>query len=369
MKIAFVSDTHFGYPRYEADASAQGRAAVLDACSKADVLVLGGDIFDHRVPRLETLGEVANLLQEAQKVLRAKWKGAADAPLVLGIHGTHERRAKDALNPIAMMAQLGLMADLHNQTTVIENGGEKVAFSGLGGIPDDLVKEALGRLSCKPAEGAANFFVFHQTMREFVPAAPNLASLEDLPPGYDWYLCGHLHAKQEWLGGRLLIPGSTVMTQMKEEESQPKGYYLIDTKDKKSEFVAIRTRPFAVSELAFDKAQPADVRKKVEEEIRRLLAQKWDGKPILRIRLSGSLAPAAGDLDLGGLDREEAFITIDNHIDGGSLAADLEKLKEERMHRATPRELGLSLLRQNAQAAGLDPKKAEAYFEEFSKEE
>ncbi len=404
MKIAFVSDTHFGYPRYEADASAQGRAAILDACARADVLCLGGDIFDHRVPKLETLGEVASLLQEAQKILHAKWKGEANAPLIVGIHGTHERRAKDALNPIAMMAQLGLMVDLHNQTVVVDGRktatrvsagegqedpqtgegaeppprfGERAAFSGLGGIPDDLVGEALGRLACQPAEGAVNFFVFHQTLSEFVPSAPGLASMEELPAGYDWYLCGHIHAKSEFLGGRLLIPGSTVMTQMKDEETGGKGYYLIDTtaeaeggKRGRAEFVPVKTRPFAVSELEFEKAKPANVRQRVEDEMERLLAQRWETEPILKIRLTGSLAAGAGELDLGGLtEKRGAFIFIDNQLDGGNLAAELEKLKADRLHRATPRELGLSLLRQNAQAAGLDAQKAESYFEEFSKEE
>jgi DNA repair exonuclease SbcCD nuclease subunit len=417
MKIAFVSDTHFGYPRYEADASAQGRAAVLEACARADVLVLGGDIFDHRVPKLETLGEVAMLLQEAQKILIAKWQkkpngtdtSALDGqspvipPLVLAIHGTHERRAKDALNPIAMMARLGLLTDLHNQTVVLERrGGEnglvgaddpridRVAFSGLGGIPDDLVKEALSRLSCKPAEGAVNFFVFHQTMHEFVPAAPGLASVEDLPLGYDWYLCGHIHARAEFMGGKLLLPGSTVMTQMKDEESRPKGYYLIDTSALeegertdaeeesprgramlgRAEFISIRTRPFEVSELVFEKAAPADVRGQVEEEIRHLVSKKWEADPILKIRLKGSLTTGAGELDLSRLtEGHAAFVFIDNQLDGGNLASELEKLKADRLHRSTPHELGRSLLRENAQAAGLDAQKAESYFEEFSKEE
>ena len=120
MKVAFVSDTHFGYPRFEEDASAQGRAAILDAASHADVLVLGGDIFDHRIPRLETILEVALALQEARQVMEAK-NSAGFSPLILGIHGTHERRAKDALNPIAMLAQMGLMEDLHNRTVVISH--------------------------------------------------------------------------------------------------------------------------------------------------------------------------------------------------------------------------------------------------------
>ncbi len=372
MKLAFVSDTHFGYPRFEQDASLQGRAAILDAASKADVLLLGGDIFDHRIPKLETLSEVASILQEALALLPKNGFHP-----VLGIHGTHERRAKDALNPFAMLAKFGLITDVHNKTVVLEKknekGGsdgeaEKISISGLGGVPDDLVREALSRLSCKPVGGAANLFLFHQTMAEFVPAAHNLASLDDLPDGYDWYLCGHLHAQKEFMGGKLLIPGSTVMTQMKDEEIAPKGYYLLDTSSRSCSFIPIKTRPFEVSELSFDKAAPSSVRLCVQNELTRLLSKEWADKPILKIRLVGSLSHASGDLDLSGLDADTAFLSIDNQIDGGSLAASLEQLKEERMNKATPSELGLSLLRENARAAGLDPAKAQEYFERFSQD-
>ncbi len=388
MRIAFVSDTHFGYPRFEQDAYEQGRAAILDAASKADVLLLGGDIFDHRIPKLETLSEAASILQEALVLLPKNGFHP-----ILGIHGTHERRAKDALNPFAMLARFGLVSDVHNTTVVLDrespksglgksdvpsesgptepparHSSERVAISGLGGVPDDLVREALSRLSCQPLEGATNLFLFHQTMAEFVPAAKNLASLDDLPGGYDWYLCGHLHGRKEYMGGKLLIPGSTVLTQMKDEETAQKGYYLIDTSSRSSSFVPIKTRPFEVSELSFERAAPASVRLSVQNEISRLLSKDWADKPILKIRLTGSLSHASGELDLSGLDSEKAYLTIDDQLDGGSLAASLAQLKEERMNKATPFELGLSLLRDNAQAAGLDPAKAQEYFERFSQE-
>jgi DNA repair exonuclease SbcCD nuclease subunit len=146
MKVAFVTDTHFGYAKFEQDAYEQGRAAILDACRKADALVLGGDIFDHRIPRLETLLQACQVLQEAEAILQKK--GSAGA--IFGIHGTHERRAKDVLNPFSLLSRMGLVQDVHNRTAVFEKKGEKIAISGLGGIPDDLVKEALGRLECGP---------------------------------------------------------------------------------------------------------------------------------------------------------------------------------------------------------------------------
>jgi len=369
MKVAFVSDTHFGYPRFEQDASNQGKAAILDAAEKADVLVLGGDIFDHRIPKLETILEVAKTLQQARRILEAKNKEGL-TPLILGIHGTHERRAKDALNPISLLAQMGLMEDLHNRTVVISHPLERVAFSGMGGLPDDLVREALGRLSCKPACDAANFFIFHQTMREFIPVPLEAyASIEDLPKGHDYYLCGHIHAKRVLMDGKLLLPGSTVMTQMKDEERGEKGYYLIDTKAKSAVFMPLKTRPFEVVELVFDKAKPAEVRKRAEEEITRLLGLTWADRPILKIKLTGSLAEGAGELDLTGLETSDhAFISIDNQLQGANLAGELAQLRMDRANRATPLELGLALLREQAGAAGLKPERAQELFEKYGEE-
>ncbi|MFH1306073.1 MAG: metallophosphoesterase [Candidatus Micrarchaeota archaeon] len=366
MKLAFIADTHFGYPKYEEDARIQGTAAILDACKKADVILLGGDIFDRRIPKLETLAYVANLLRKADSLLPK-----SPYPKIYGIHGTHEMRPKGVLNPIAMMAELGLMEDVHNKTLVLEKGTsvlqtEKVGISGLGGIPDDLVKDVLSRISCKPEEDATNFFLFHQTLHEFVPQAKNLAKIEDLPKGYDYYLCGHLHAKKDFLSGKLLIPGSTVITQHKDDEQSEKGYYLIDTMNENVEFVPIKTRPFSISEIKFENAKPADARIMIEKEISSLMEKEWDDKPILKIKLTGSLAKGSGELDLNGFENAKAFIIIDNQLEGNSLIAELQKLKQERAMKSTPLELGMSLLRENAKNAGLDEKIAEKYFEQFA---
>lgn len=369
MKVAFVSDTHFGYPRFESDASIQGREAIIDAAKKADLLVLGGDIFDHRIPKLETILEVAKILQEARKLLPK-----ASYPAILGIHGTHERRAKDALNPVSMLAQMGLMEDLHNKTIVIEKDGERLSFCGMGGIPDDLVKEAFLHLSCQPTKGAINFFVFHQTLQEFVPAPVDfLASINDLPAGYDYYLCGHIHARTEMMGGKLLIPGSTVITQMKDEERKEKGYYIIDTKadkGKQATFIPIKTRPFEICELNFQKAKPSEVIAKIEEEIERLMKKEWASKPVIKVRLKGNMALENSDLDLSKFENDErAFIFIDNRLDGMGMAAELAALKEERMSRATPLELGIAMLKERAAEYGLSPRRAEELFEKYSSEE
>ena len=71
MKVAFVTDMHFGYRRFESDAHKQGREAILSAAREADVLILGGDNFDTSLPRMETLAEVTTILCEALAIFRS----------------------------------------------------------------------------------------------------------------------------------------------------------------------------------------------------------------------------------------------------------------------------------------------------------
>jgi len=396
MKLAFVADTHFGYSRFENDARCQGEAALLDASKKADAILLGGDIFDQRVPRLDILADVASTLKAARQNLPER-----GFPKILAIHGTHEARSKNSMNPISLMERLGLLEDVHNRTVVLEkkklpnqnpaqknstssaepacekkekNAGksaeeyEKAAVSGMGGIPDDLVKQMLPRLSCKPVQGATNFFMFHQTLQEFVPQAKNVASIHDLPAGYDYYLCGHIHARKEYLEGKLLIPGSTVITQLKDEEQGQKGYYLIDTIAKTQEFIPIKTRPFIVHELKFENASPSQVRIQIEKELSSLLQKNSAEPPIIKLRLCGSLQKGGGEIDTTGFGEQGAFVTIDNQLEGNSLLDEIERIRGERLHRTTPVQLGMELLLENAKKASLEPKKAKEYFEKFSKE-
>ena len=88
MKVAFVTDTHFGYRRFESDAHKQGREAILSAAREADVLILGGDNFDTSLPRMETLAEVTTILCEALAIFRSR--GIAGIP-IFAIHGNHDR--------------------------------------------------------------------------------------------------------------------------------------------------------------------------------------------------------------------------------------------------------------------------------------
>jgi DNA repair exonuclease SbcCD nuclease subunit len=364
MKLAFVADTHFGYPRFQEDALNQGTTAILDAASKADVLLIGGDIFDHRVPRLEVLADVASLFKRANELLPDHAFSK-----ILGIHGTHEMRSKGSLNPIQMLCRLGLMEDVHNKTILLQKGEDRVTISGMGGIPDDLVSDALKRLSCNPQKEAYNLFLFHQTMAEYVPQAKDLASIEELPEGFDLFLCGHIHSRKTYLGSKLLIPGSTVLTQLRDEDQEEKGYLLIDSNTRDVQFIPINTRPYEVHTLEFSEAQPSQIRIGIQKKLTELLKKDYPQKPILKIKLEGSLHRGNNDIDLSGFESEKALIYIENNLSGNSLVSEIEKLKSERLNNTSPIKLGLSLLEKNCLDVNLNPKKAIEFFEMYSKEE
>ncbi len=357
MKIGIVADTHFGYSRFEADALSQGKEAMLSAAGNCDALILAGDIFDTRVPKPETLAEAVRIMRHVR------------VP-VFAIHGTHERRSKGMVNPIEMLETAGLLRSVHNKAEIFEKAGEKVAIAGMGGVPDDLAKEALAAIAPKPLAGAFNIFMLHQSFSEYIFAKSDMLSLDDLPEGFDLYICGHMHKNAVALDGKFLIPGSTVITQMRPEETGPKGYYIYDTRARKAEFVPINSRPFFFKEMKFEKAGMEQVRKACSEYISECIKHSKE-KPIIRVKLTGSLAPgvAAQDLSLASLSAtDSAFVQIDNEFEEATLKEKIEKIRNLREKRSSVREIGMEMLRERLKANGARPEDAEGLFSSLSED-
>lgn len=367
MKIGIVSDTHFGYRRFEQDALSQGTEALLSASEKCDMLIMPGDIFDAHIPRLETISDVAQVLH---RLHAKKWGASAigreNASPIAAIHGTHERRGRGLANPIQLFGQLDLWIDLHNKTVLFEKDGERVAVSGLGGVPEDLAAEAMKASKCAPVPGAFNIFVFHQSVRELLfDRHETFMSLEDLPPGYDLYVCGHMHKHTVGMGGKLIIPGSTVITQLKEEEMGSKGFVIYDTESRKHEFIPIGSRPFLPKELQFQNATQKQLLAAIEGEI-----QSHEGReprPILRLKLTGTLAQGLQRSDILP-PRSGEFVFMDNRLEGASLRSKIEQIRQLRKSSAGVKEIGLAILKEKLSAAGLDPKHAEEMFDILAEE-
>jgi DNA repair exonuclease SbcCD nuclease subunit len=295
MRIAVMGDTHFGYPRFYEDSFTQGKEAFDKACEMADIVIIAGDIFDMKVPRLEVLARTMEILAQGKRMPLINGK----IPVIV-IHGTHERRTKESVNPVQLLEKTGFVTDVGNKCVIFEKDGEKVAICGFGGVPEEHAKEELINAGITPTKDAFNVFVFHQTITDLYPMAAGIR-MSDLPEGFDLYVCGHIHKSiiTHIDGKHLIIPGSTVLTQLKREETEPKGFVLFDTKTKEHQFIAISSRPFIFKEIKLQSADltmaNAECRKFLEETRRnfapQLSTQLSDArtKPIVKIQLTGSV--------------------------------------------------------------------------------
>lgn len=357
MKIAFVTDTHFGYRRFEEDAYRQGREAILSAAREADLLILGGDNFDTPLPRMETIAEVTGIMREAAAELGKR--GIKNA--IFAIHGNHDRRARGFVHPTELLAKGGFLQNFHNRTVFYEQNGEKIAISGMGSVPEDLAQEALGKISCKPVAGAFNVFVLHQSFQEFDRMKnEKFISFDDLPEGYDLYLCGHVH--QPNLSGKVLNPGSTVVTQLREDEAGQRGWLIYDTKEKKAEFRPVASRQLFHKVLTFESARPEEIRHAVEKEVREILSQGMTPAPLVKIVVKGKLAAGFGAADL----KLPAFsdgIFIDNSLNSENLKERMGQIKAAREKKLGAKEQGMRLLREKLAGTSYDLGDPERVFE------
>jgi DNA repair exonuclease SbcCD nuclease subunit len=361
LKIAVLADFHLGYAKFLDDSFEQAERAFSEACKRADLVVILGDIFDARVPKQEILARSFKLFRIAwgkrwdAKIVsyssRDERKNYAEVPVV-AIHGTHERRTKELVNPVELLEKAGFLVNVHSATAVFERDGERVALQGMGGVPEEYSKTALEALSPKPVEGAFNVFLFHQSMKGFIPGE-GLMSLEDLPKGFDLYLCGHMHTKISQKldsGALLLIPGSTVITQMRKDDTESKGFFIFDTKTKEAAFHKIESRPFFYEELEFKNAGMNEVVAEARKSIEKLLEDKSDVKPIIKLKLKGTVAKGLNpsNVDTGTLEREfegRAIVELDKELEFETLKERIEKLRNLREGKVSVRDMGIEILK------------------------
>lgn len=368
MRIAILSDFHLGYERFSEDAFTQAQSAMAQAMEQADAILLAGDLFDTKLPRPEVLSQAFSIFRLP---LAKKWEARIEsfsakdgraqlcgAP-VIAIHGTHEMRVKSMVNPIQLLASAGFLVNAHSATVVLGKGGERAAITGMGGVPERQAKGAIEALDPKPVPGACNIFVFHQTLSELIPAAEGAMSAEDLPGGFDLYVSGHLHAHSDTnvSGKRILIPGSTVITQLRKEEAKEKGFYIFDTATKKSEFVGIETREFIFRELSLSSAKPEDAIGMMRREIESALSLAKRGKPVIRLKVSGTLSGPA-QLDTSVLEKAfsgRAFLAIDQSFASSSLRQKIDQLRGARQGAASLLEMENEMLFARLRQKGVEP--------------
>jgi DNA repair exonuclease SbcCD nuclease subunit len=371
MEIAVISDLHLGFGvRTERDSEcfANAKQALEIAIErKPDFILIPGDIFDSGIPSPETLHEAFELFSIPKKAPNSRTRisingierGFQGIPII-AIHGTHEFRGKDYKNPLQVLEKAEALIYLHAQTALIEKEKEKIALHGLSGVPEKKALDVLKEWNPKPVQGAKNFLIMHQSIKEFLPTDDPMnvtIALENLPKGFDFYINGHLHWHNESKlnSGVLLIPGSTIITQNKKLESQkPKGILFLDSKSGKTEFIELKNqRKLFYHKVLFEQASLEEVKEKVKKLILESISNNSSPlTPLIRIKLTGSLAKGftSSDIDLNEIlkeFKEKAILSIDKDFLTQSFKKKISELRELQKSKQSIASLGLELLEKN----------------------
>ena len=379
MKIAVFSDIHFGYAwgsERQEDSFMQGKEAFeIALANQADAIYLLGDLFDVKIPQPEVVEGALRIFRD----VKDKSSQRKDYPLLLSrtgkplelkerdgipiiaIHGTHDQRSSDFKNPVEVLETAGMLTYLRKDWAELEKQGEeKVYLHGMSGVPDRYAKETLDKGISEgiyaPVKPGVNLLGFHQTFTDFLPAyddEPGVLSVNDLPKGFDLYLNGHFHWAQEvpLHDTMFLMCGSTVLTQMKQTESEiKKRVYFYDTVTKKHSYQELQTpRPFYYKRLDLNSAEPSKALKEVEAFILDSIARPNPRKPMIRVRVLGSLAKGftPTDLDISSLEakyKDKAILSLSKDLVSESLREKIMELRQAHNTKLNPEQLGQQLL-------------------------
>ena len=260
------------------------------------------------------------------------------------------------MNPVELLCRAGLAESSHAKHVFFEKDGERVAVYGLAGVPEEYAKAAIERLAPKPADGVFSIFMFHQNLKELMPVVEHGLMMEDLPEGFNLYIDGHIHKNQELKKGgmHLLIPGSTVLTQLRREEGA-KGYYVYDTAARTAEFREISTRPFHFVRIIKGPLPLKDA------ALAALSGVDFSTFPIVRVELEG-VFPREEVRLLADAYREKCHMFISGGNDG-----EVEGVEDAGsalgLDAPTIRERGLIILKEAAVRNGLAGLDVEALLE------
>ena len=379
MKIAIISDMHIGYERFELDALAQAKDALSLAAQKADAIIIPGDVFDNRNPKPDVIASAINIFRDLSK---SAWRARVssfissrneasytDVP-ILAIPGTHERVAEGKANALSLLGLAGLLVDVSEATAILEKDGEKVAVFGFGGLSEERVKQRLQELKPSPVPSAFNIFMLHQSIYELLPFDNSFIRLEDLPEGFDLYVDGHIHSRFESKvhGKPFLISGSTVITQLKENEQSKKGFFIYDTLSKTYDFIEIKSRDFIFRKMSFSEARPDEIVQRCDEEIGRIVSNNGS-KPIIRLQLEGTVEKGRSSSGLGLSSiaqkySKSAVVEIDtSKIAPAGLEQELESIRSNKIEQIPIKEFGMSTLRDKMASLGIKGLDVSALFE------
>jgi len=376
LKIAIMSDFHFGFGerKERSDESFENARQAIELAveNNAEIILVAGDLFDQAIPSQDVLFKAIEVLLIPKGIPAVKELNAKKIPRegdekkisisgipVVAIPGTHEFRGKDHKNIIEVLERAGFLLNAHASKLIFENSGEKIALQGMSGVPEKKALEVLQLLSPKAIEGATNIFFLHQSINEFLPFGDEMIStisLDDLPKGFDLVVNGHLHWNTEQKLGetKFIMPGSTIITQMKKIESEnSKGIYLFDSKNNDLKFINLpKQRKLFYHKIKFDGENSEEVKNKVKELIAEDLKIEHQLSPLIRLNLTGKLAKGYETSDISFkelLDEFEgkAIFSISRDFRSDGFKKRIADLREMQRSKKSVAEMGMDLLEKN----------------------
>ncbi|MCD6522307.1 MAG: DNA repair exonuclease [Candidatus Diapherotrites archaeon] len=372
MKIAVISDTHFGYgwgTERENDSFEQAEEAIKKAIElKADIILMPGDIFDSRIPRQEVMEKAMRTLSIAlhsnptnvkvdtfsRDISPRTFSGVP----IIAIHGTHERRGKGLVNPVKELEAANFLVALHCERIVLSKDGEKIAIHGMGGVPESYALDVLKQWNPKPLPNMFNILVLHQSFKEYIYEEAAFLSLDDMPSGFDLIINGHIHWHDilEKNGKKLLLPGSTITTQIRKGEAEkPKGFCMLDTATNNIEFFPLSSqRKVLYIDLSFEGEDASTATRKIKEKISSVLNTQFNKKPLLRVKISGTIKTGATIDRKEILDsfKDKAIISFDDVTTVTDFKRKIGLLREMQKSKMSVDEMGIAILRKNLEEAG-----------------
>lgn len=379
MRLGIISDTHLGFGTgTERDAEAfenalQGARILVE--QNVDAVLLPGDLFDQKLPSHESWHQAFKFFSvfysaKGSEVQVKVKKGDEEKKFVfrgipiIAISGTHEYRPKDYRNALQVLESAGFLTHLHLSAASVRKGSEEIFVHGMSGVPEQYALAVLQHWNPEPEKGKWNCIMIHQSLKEFLPVGDSdeeaMLSLDNLPQGFSLYLDGHFHwhSQKDFPLGKFMIAGSTIITQMKQLESKgPKGVLVLDTISGKTEFLPLpKQRRLYYEKLKFEGAKPRQVEEELRKKILGFIGQNSSEpnqlKPLIRIRLSGSLEKGASqsDLHISGIESEfaeKALLSIDKDFSSIGFGRRVEELRELQRQKASVAEIGIAMLERN----------------------
>lgn len=370
MKIAILSDFHFGFG-HSSELENDTFDNVEEAMEKSldsDLIILGGDIFDSRVPKTQTWSQTMKILTKpllkenpgiklidsSKKLKEISQRTLRHIPLI-ALHGNHERRGKGEHNTVEALENAGILIHLHLNTMVFEKDGVRVAIHGMSNVPERFAKDVLYQWNPKPLPNCFNILLLHQSIDPYVysPLEPPTLNISNLPKGFDLIIDGHVHAHaiDKVNGTTLAIVGSTIVTQFgKEESEREKGFIKLEVgNESKINFIPLeKNRRFLYEEIVIDKSQ--SVREQLEKRLNDLIySRNFQKTPLIKLRVKGKETDIL-EQDLRSIEKKylgKAIVNFVKELESPEITEKMEFLRNLREQKFSVEEIGLSLLRKN----------------------